>query len=307
MKNYLVFISALLLIFLFSAKEASAVDCPSWQETAEVSSSCSFADSVDGADAGTGSTNTGTINVSSGATLTISASQTVATGSLTITNGNVVIISGGQVKSGTPLWVVDSDGDGYPDSTTQYAQTSAPTNGIRRNAASSETDCDSGTYSETNTCCTEYTWYQDSDGDGYGNPSVSQVNCNQPAGYVLDNTDCYDSNANAKPGQTTCYTTNRGDGSFDYDCNGSGSNCNTCSTSASSATYTYRQCDAGYCYTDPYDETFTGWTCSGSTSTCGASGKTCGGGSKPSGCTYSPCSLYDNKDLSSSNCTVSCR
>lgn len=33
--------------------------------------------------------------------------------------------------------------------------------------------------------------------------------------------DCYDNNANAKPGQTAYFGTNRGDGSFDYDCDGS--------------------------------------------------------------------------------------
>ena len=32
--------------------------------------------------------------------------------------------------------------------------------------------------------------------------------------------DCYDANANAYPQQTSFFSTNRGDGSFDYDCNG---------------------------------------------------------------------------------------
>jgi len=44
------------------------------------------------------------------------------------------------------------------------------------------------------------TWYQDSDGDGYGNAGVSLSGCAQPPAYVADATDCDDTRASVYPG-----------------------------------------------------------------------------------------------------------
>lgn len=61
--------------------------------------------------------------------------------------------------------------------------------------------------------------YVDNDNDGYGAGAVVSA-C--PAGKtcVANNQDCYDNNPNAYPGQTGNFATNRGDGSFDYNCDG---------------------------------------------------------------------------------------
>lgn len=37
-------------------------------------------------------------------------------------------------------------------------------------------------------------WFADADGDGFGNNLITQSSCNQPVGYVSDNTDCDDNN-----------------------------------------------------------------------------------------------------------------
>ncbi|MFM9986820.1 MAG: MopE-related protein [Flavobacteriales bacterium] len=57
-----------------------------------------------------------------------------------------------------------------------------------------------------------FTYYQDSDGDNYGNPSVSIQAASQPNGYVSNNTDCNDGNTNVNPGATEICN------GFDDDC-----------------------------------------------------------------------------------------
>ncbi len=45
----------------------------------------------------------------------------------------------------------------------------------------------------------EFTFYADSDGDGFGNPDVSLDAAEQPSGYVTDATDCNDGRADINP------------------------------------------------------------------------------------------------------------
>ena len=44
-------------------------------------------------------------------------------------------------------------------------------------------------------CAKPTAFYKDADGDGFGDPAVSQLACVAPAGYIDDNTDCNDANS----------------------------------------------------------------------------------------------------------------
>ncbi|HEY6561385.1 MAG TPA: hypothetical protein VI072_29130 [Polyangiaceae bacterium] len=68
--------------------------------------------------------------------------------------------------------------------------------------------------------CAEPAWFQDADGDGYGNDKVRLRRAEQPTGFVANSLDCFDRNPDAKPGQQRHFPRHRGDGSFDFDCDG---------------------------------------------------------------------------------------
>jgi hypothetical protein len=67
---------------------------------------------------------------------------------------------------------------------------------------------------QTITVTPSQTYYADTDGDGFGNPSVSQQACSIPSGFVLNNTDCNDNSATINPTATEIC-----DG-IDNNCNG---------------------------------------------------------------------------------------
>jgi len=66
-------------------------------------------------------------------------------------------------------------------------------------------------------CNVLQTFYADADSDGYGNADVSMISaaCSDPGGYVVDSTDCDDTNANINPGTSEI----PGNG-IDDNCNG---------------------------------------------------------------------------------------
>jgi len=136
---------------------------------------------------------------------------------------------------GASIWYVDMDSDGYGsalytttacDQPTGYVANSSDCDDIdaSRSPGASEycnaidDDCD-GTVDESSAVDAS-AWYIDSDGDGYGNSGSTTAACTQPTGYVSNATDCLDTNSSVYPGQATYYATNRGDGSFDYNCDG---------------------------------------------------------------------------------------
>lgn len=70
--------------------------------------------------------------------------------------------------------------------------------------------------------CTEQTFYEDTDGDGFGGTNVKKA-CTSPGkGWVTVSGDCDDDDPTVYPGQkgyfSIPYQTNGGNHSFDYDC-----------------------------------------------------------------------------------------
>jgi hypothetical protein len=61
-------------------------------------------------------------------------------------------------------------------------------------------DCDGLTDGQDPSLTGAGTWYDDADGDGYGDAASTQTACNQPPHAVADATDCDDADSGANPG-----------------------------------------------------------------------------------------------------------
>jgi len=119
--------------------------------------------------------------------------------------------------SDAATWYADADGDGYGDATTTDIACDQPSGYLGDdtdcddddaavNPAATETcdsvdnDCDGSVDEDEATDA--LTWYADSDGDGYGDATTTDVACDQPSGYLGDNTDCDDTDSAVNPAAT---------------------------------------------------------------------------------------------------------
>ena len=123
----------------------------------------------------------------------------------------------------------DTDSDGYGDAASSQDACDAPTGHVEDDTDcddsldtvnpgadevcnSVDDDCDGDT--DEDSAIDAGTWYDDTDGDGYGDASASTVTCDQPSNTVTDSTDCDDTDADVNPGEDELCN------SIDDDCDG---------------------------------------------------------------------------------------
>lgn len=88
-------------------------------------------------------------------------------------------------------WPIDVDDTGSP------ADTGAPVDTGEEPVG--DTGEDPVVTDDTGEPCEERTWYQDLDGDGFGNPDVIVEACDRPDDYVSVKQDCDDDDASVNP------------------------------------------------------------------------------------------------------------
>lgn len=266
-------------------------------------STCTInANTIDGVDKTTlesGTANTANLTLGAGANITIvagsTASQTVggvlAVGSLTLNGGSVSIDTGadtpGSIKIGSPIYVKDSDADGWPDAfdntvSSNYFKT-ATASGFRRLSLMKHyltADCAANSYDPDNPCAT---CYQDADGDNKANPnaSIGRGVCDTangtPGQYLAlaAATDCDDTNA-------AIFRTVNGYLDSDGDTVGAGALAtNACVGAAGTYVATGTDCSVN---DNTKWQNLSGYTdADGDTYTTGGAGSICSGAALPSG------------------------
>jgi len=165
-------------------------------------------------------------------------------------------------RSTTSTWYNDWDGDGYGDSSSTTQACDQPSGYVVNDDDCDDTeplispgatevcdevdnDCD-GRIDDDDVgldTSTASTWYDDADGDGYGDPLYTQLACDQPLGAVSNSEDCDDSDSGTSPAASEICD------EIDNDCDGSIDDDDS-SVSASSQSQWYMDAD-GDTYGDP--------------------------------------------------------
>jgi len=121
------------------------------------------------------------------------------------------------ISDGRSTWYEDSDDDGYGNPNVTMLSCDQPIGYVANDDDCDDTDpdvhpgaaevcngidddCDGLVDDDDPDITGQATWYEDSDDDGYGNPDVSMLACDQPTDYVSDNTDCDDTDPDVHPG-----------------------------------------------------------------------------------------------------------
>jgi hypothetical protein len=91
--------------------------------------------------------------------------------------------------------MLDNDGDGYPSPEDCNDADALIYPGAEELCDNIDNDCNSLVDDQVETTL----WFEDSDGDGYGNPDSTIEQCSQPTGYILDSQDCDDEQEAVNP------------------------------------------------------------------------------------------------------------
>ena len=91
----------------------------------------------------------------------------------------------------------DVDGDGYDENSDCNDDDPAINPGADEVCDGEDNDCDGEVDEEANDASS---FFEDADGDGFGDAGVSISTCTTPSGYVTDSTDCDDTDAAVHPG-----------------------------------------------------------------------------------------------------------